>query len=998
LPRRRQPRTGEEPDNSVVDFRYDAKRKNNPEAGLAAQGRVRETPRVAYSYDPHLPPELRFDPTGESDRLPELLEESTRRALSPEEAGKLAAALRQREPWLEWSGKREKKGFVVDPVALHIHERISAQAIVKAARRDVPQRDLFGGAEQGYREAVQFYQHDVSWSNRLILGDSLQVMASLTKREDLAGKVQMIYLDPPYGIRFASNFQSEIGKRDVKDKDADLTREPETIKAYRDTWTLGVHSYLGYLRDRLTICRELLTDSGSIFVQISDENLHRVRAVLDEVFGAHNAVGIVAFRKTTGQSGDRLPSTKDYLLWYARNIPSLAFHPLYAPREGYQWVNYDFLMSANGATRKLESAEKDGLVQVSGAVYRRSPLTSTTQSAATARPFEYQGRIYSPGKRGWSTNETGLNRLAAADRLEAYGDTLSFRRFTSDFPFFPISDTWIDTASGGYGDAKIYAVQTNVKVIQRCILMTTVPGDLVLDPTCGSGTTAFVAEQWGRRWITIDSSRVALSIARQRLLTSRFDQFRTKEPRQEDGHRPGDPANGFIYKTVPHITLRSIAQNTALDGVIARHQPILDANLATLNKALGTISTDLRRRLRTKLSEKERRDGKRAITDADRRRWLLPESSWQAWEVPFDADDDWPASLRDALTAYRTAWRAKMDEVDAIIAANAELEELVDQPEIVPGVVRVSGPFTVEAVMPAEDSLDDSPIESPEDELEGFDAPSIGDDPANGEAYLDRMRRFLLADGVRFPDNKIAAISRLDALDDPYLHAEGEWNVGDDTRRVAASFGPQHGPVTAVQVESALHAASRRGFDDVVFAGFSFDGAAQAVIQDDPNPRVHSHLAHIRPDVQMTGLLKQTPNSHLFTVFGTPRTSLEALADGRFKVTMEGVDIYNPVDNTITPTRADKVAAWFLDADYDGRTFCITHAFFPDRSAWDKLARALKGQVDEELFASLSGTTSPPFEAGEHRRCAIKVIDPRGNEVLRVHRLEAPGKVRPLER
>jgi adenine-specific DNA-methyltransferase len=897
-------------------------------------------------------------------------------------------------------GQAEKKGFVVDPVALHIHERVSAQAIINVAKREAPQRELFGAAEQPYREAVQFYQHDVDWSNRLILGDSLQVMASLTKREDLSGKVQMIYLDPPYGIRFASNFQSEIGKRDVKDKEADLTREPETIKAYRDTWVLGVHSYLMYLRDRLALCRELLTDSGSLFVQISDENIHRVRALLDEVFGSANAGGIVSFRKTTGQSGDLLPETNDYLLWYARDITKIKFRPLFTAREGFEWVNYDYVGEPVGNFRRMTPAERNdpSTLARDTRIYRRSPLTSSSSSASTLVDVAFEGKVFRPGRGGWKTGIDGMRRLIGTERIEAYGTTLSYRRYANDFPFFPITNSWTDTASGGYDADKVYVVQTNTKVVQRCILSTTDPGDLVLDPTCGSGTTAYVAEQWGRRWITIESSRVALSIARQRLLTSRFDQFRTKEPVEGNGHRSGDPANGFIYKTVPHITLKSIAQNSALDGVIARHQPTLDANLATLNKALAKVSPDLKRRLKTKLAEKERREGKRAVTDADRRRWLLPESSWQEWEVPFDADEDWPPALRDALAAYRTAWRAKMDEVDATIGANAESEELVDQPEIVPGVVRVSGPFTVEAVMPAEESLDDSPIESPDDELEGFDMP-IEDDPANGEAYLDRMRRLLLADGVRFPNNKVATIARLDALDDPYLHAEGEWNAGNGhARRVAVSFGPQHGPVTAVQVESALHAASRRGFDDVVFAGFSFDGAAQAVIQDDPNPRVRSHLAHIRPDVQMTGLLKETPNSQLFTVFGTPRTSLERLADGRYTVTMEGVDIYNPVENTIVPTRADKVAAWFLDADYDGRTFCITHAFFPDKSAWDKLARALKGQIDEEFFASLSGTTSVPFKAGEHRRCAVKVIDPRGNEVMRVHRLDTPDNVRPLNR
>jgi len=1004
--RRRKSAGAETTVEPIADYRFGAPRKNNPSAGLAAQGRVRETPKVHYSYDPHLPPELRFDPTAAADHLPTLLDESTRRPLTPSEARIVSDALRQHQPWLEWTGKREAREFVVDPVAVHIHERVSAQAILKMAKREDVQRDLFADPVQPYREAVQFYQHDVDWANRLILGDSLQVMASLAKREDLAGKVQMIYLDPPYGIRFASNFQSEIGKRDVKDKESDLTREPEMIKAYRDTWTLGVHSYLGYLRDRLILCRELLTDTGSIFVQISDENLHRVRAVMDEVFGAQNYAGLIAFSATTGQTSERLAQITDYLVWYAKDLSSIRFNELYEirpaiddPEERYVCVE-----TRSGQIVDLTRAQKEGKSQIPpGRILKLADPTSQTGNEASRRVFSAFGTPFTPsGSRGWSTNwETGMPRVLAAGYFHRQGNSLWWKSYRDGGRLSRAASLWLDTRINAFGDSKRYVVQTPAATIQRCMLMTTDPGDLVLDPTCGSGTTAYVAEQWGRRWITIDSSRVALAIARQRLLTSKFEQYKTKPPKLENGRTPkeGDPANGFIYKSVPHITLKSIAQNTGLDPIFARHEPVLAAKLAKLNAALKKVSSDLRRRLATKLTEKERREGKRSVTDADRRRWLLPTSEWKEWEVPFDADDEWPNVLKSALLDYRTAWRAKMDEVDAAIAANAEPEELVDRPEVVSGVVRVSGPFTVEAVMPAEESLDDSPVESIDGDLETFGAASPAADALNGEAFVDRMLRLLLADGVRFPNNKVAKISRLDPLDDPYLQAEGDW-TGENgkKRRVAVSLGPQHGPVTAMQVEEALHAASRRGFDDVIFAGFNFDGAAQAVIQDDPNPRVRAHLAHIRPDVQMEGLLKTTPSSQLFTVFGTPRTKLEKHRDGTLTVTMEGVDIYNPVENTIVPTRAEKVAAWFLDTDYDGRTFCITQAFFPDKTAWEKLARALKGYLDEEKFAALSGTTSLPFEPGEHRRCAVKVIDPRGNEVMRVHRLDHPVKTRVTSR
>ena len=1014
MPRAKNPAADRGPTAApVADYRYPTKRLNVPPAGLAAQGQIADAPRIRYEYDPHRPPVLRFDRSGAADRLPELLATARQRALTEEEARQLADALRSHQPWLEWAGKREKRAFEVEPVALHIHERISAQAIVKVAARQDVQRDLFADPKLSYREAVQFYQHDMDWANRMILGDSLQVMASLARRENLAGRVQMIYIDPPYGIKFASNFQPEVGKRDVKDKESDLTREPEMVKAYRDTWTLGVHSYLAYLRDRLMVAKELLTDTGSIFVQISDENLHRVRALLEEVFGAENLCAVISFRKTTGQSGDLLSDTNDYLLWAAKNRENVKFRPIYLPREGFEWVNYDYLMDANGASRKLKEDEKSGEVSLAlgSKVYRRSPLTSASGSKTTQMPVGFAGREFIPGKGGWKTGAAGFSRLIGVDRIEFYGTTLSYKRYTDDFPYFPVSNAWTDTASGGYGADKIYVVQTNPKVIARCMLMTTDPGDLVLDPTCGSGTTAFVAEQWGRRWITMDTSRVALALARQRLMTAKFDYFELRPLNDDDRRRNptgtwlrnggGEPKT-LDCETVPHVTLKSIAQNTALDAIFARHQPVLDEKLKALNAAVAHVGRDTRQKLSSKLATKQKAEGKKAITEADRRRWLLPPSNrdpkvkltvdaafagWYEWEVPFDTDPDWPKDLQSALTDYRAAWRAKMDEVNAAIAANAENEELVDKPRVRKNVVRVSGPFTMEAVMPAELGLDeDSPIDGVSGDLDGFDA---ADAPQNAEAFLDKMIRLLAGDGVRFPNNKVAKFSRLSPIGEEFLHAEGEWGDGEgNNQTVAVSIGPEFGPVTAYQVENALTYAARRGFENLVFAGFSFDAAAQAIIQDDPNPRVRCHLAHIRPDVNMGSLLKDTPNAQLFTVFGSPRVSLGKAADGMFAVTLEGVDIYNPVENTIQATSVDKVAAWFVDSDYDGRTFCITQAFFPDKGAWEKLAKALKAVVDESAFEALSGTTSLPFAAGTHKRVAVKVIDPRGNEVMRVMRLD----------
>ena len=967
----------------VQDYRHDtATRKNNPPAGIAAQGKIKETPKQEYAYNPHLPPNLRFDPNGDADKLPELLQKAQRQALTAEEAKTIADALRHHGPWLEWAGKQETKSFTVDPVALHIHERVSAKAILKVAERQNVQRELFADPQQDYSKAVDFYQHDVDWANRLILGDSLTVMSSLAHREDLAGKVQMIYIDPPYGITYASNFQPTVFQRDVKDKEQDLTREREQIKAYRDTWTLGVHSYLAYLRDRLIVAKNLLTDNGSIFVQISDENVHRVRCVMDEVFGSENFHAMINFRSMSplGQKG--IARIYDYILWYAKDINQMKFRPMFFHRDILDESEFSFIDRGDGTYEKLQRSE----IQVLSSeelrqVFKRSVLTSSGYTPSCTYDFEYEGKTFSPlSRKSWRTTSEGTQRLSTAKRLLVLGKNLYFRQYHNDFPLIQMENSWTDTAAG-FSDSKRYVVETNPKIIQRCLLMTTDPGDLILDPTCGSGTSAYIAEQYGRRWITIDTSRVAVALARQRLLTASFEYYKLKSEQKSI-------SGGFLNKIVPHVMLKSIAQNTALDPIFATHEPVLKEKLDVLNHTLAEITPEIRSKLLAKLAEKERREGKRSITDADHRRWKLPNTVWQEWEVPFDTDPDWPETLQEALTDYRKAYRAKMDEVNDCIAKSSEGEELVDQPEVDRKRIRVSGPFTVEAVQPAEESLDvESPIGGEPDVSDTYDAETDGNNAVNAETYLEDMIRLLRNDGVRFPNNQTLQFATLDPLEGDLLHAEGSWEDGDTERRVAVVFGPQHGPVTAMQVEQCLRAAYRFGYDDLVFAGFSFDGAAQATIQDDLNPNVRIHIAHINPDVAMGDLLKETPSTQLFTVFGMPRTQLEEVANGEYIVKMEGVDIYNPVDNTVNSAGADKVAAWFVDADYDGRTFCITQAFFPDKSAWNKIARALKGVIDEDQFEKFSGTASFPFPVGEHACVAVKVIDPRGNEVMRVHTL-----------
>ena len=1027
----------------VTSIQYAAKRKNIPPAGLEAQGRVREVPKIRYEFNPHLPPVLRSSAeAADTDHLPALLSEARRRALSADEAEVLAEALRRHEPWLEWSGKRERPWFEVDPVALHMHERVSTQAILRVLARQDVQRDLFADPQLDYARAVQFYRHDVDWANRMILGDSLQVMASLARREDLAGKVQMIYVDPPYGIRFASNFQPQLGQRDVKDRRQDLTREPEMVKAYRDTWTLGVHSYLAYLRDRLAMARELLTDSGSIFVQISDENLHRVRCVMDEVFGSDQFRSIVAFRTTTGKASSGLDVTCDFLLWYSRS-DQCKIRPLFVQRSPEDDSNLRHVEWNNGLRSSLTSAEQIRDAENRGArVWRQNPITSQTPSASTVFHVDFENKHFIPGKGGWKTNQPGMNRLRSSDRLCASGDTLGYVRYLDDFAFKPINNVWDDTRQSGFGDKKVYVVQTTPTVIERCMLMTTDPGDLILDPTCGSGTTAYVAEQWGRRWITIDSSRVALTLAKHRLMTAKFDYYRLRQLNAEDVTRNPDGtwiegtdrdgrSNGkrltFDCRTVPHIKLRSIARNTSLDPIFARHEPILADALAGLNREVDKVSAELKRQLAEKLIAKHRQEGARAVTEADLRRWLLPDAhpawiramparrplkgvtvrqvekyrekipqeEWKEWEAPFDTDPDWPQPLSESLTAYRTAWRAKMDEVNACIAANAEVEELVDKPHIGKDRVRVAGPFTMEGVISVEEGPD-SPIGGAPEELDTFADEDAGDLAlANAEAHLDKMIRLLKASGVDFPGNKNLKFRRLDpATGVSLVHAEGEWLNGTDaTRNVAVSIGPEAGNVAAMQVEEVVRHANRAGYDDVVFAGFGFDAAAQDAIQNSAHPKLRLHMALINPDAAMGDLLKTQPGSQIFTVFSAPRVRGPIRSDDdEYVVEVEGMDVYDPVRNTIQPTDKQGIAAWFLDTDYDGRTFCICQAFFPDKNKWSKLARALggKGVVEERAFERLSGLTSLPFPRpsrlgkGETWRVAVKVIDPRGNEGLRV--------------
>jgi adenine-specific DNA-methyltransferase len=822
----------------VKDYRHEEKRPNNPPAGLATYDKTPPSRKV-YSYDPHL------------------------------------------DPQLVWAGKAEHLSFDVENVALHIHERISTAAVIRAVQREEPQRELFADPQLPLTQQIEFYQHEMNWANRLILGDSLLVMNSLLERELMAGKVQMIYVDPPYGVKFSSNFQPRINRRDVKDADEDLTREPEMIKAYRDTWTLDVHSYLSYLRDRLLLSRELVADSGSVFVQISDQNLHHVREVMDEVFEASNMVMVIPFRKKTMPLGAKtLEGMCDYLLWYARAKDSVKYRQLYRRLEVEGEFHWAWCELPDRTRRKMTAEElaNHALIPSGARVFRLVSMWPPTFSANSVFPLRFRGQTFDPPPaQCWPTSAEGMRRLADANRLEPEGKNLRYVLYLDDYPLSKLTNFWVDTI--GARDQR-YVVETSPEVVQRCVLMTTDPGDLVLDPTCGSGTTAYVAEHWGRRWITCDASRVALALARQRLLTATFPYYKLAHP--EKG-----VAGGFICKAVPHITLSSIAKG----------------------------------------------------------------------EPP-------------------------------------EQETLCDDPEIDRSKVRVSGPFTVEAIpVPAMTSPDESPIPQLEGDAREDDLARRGRGEgriANPAAdHISTMIELLRKAGVNFPGGKKLILENLRPLELGWLHAEAEAKQNGKALRVAVSFGPRHGPISAVQTEEATRTANANAYDVIVLAGFAVDPEAQAFIQKNPVRNLTIHFANVNPDVLVGDLLKTSRASQLFTVFGSPDVKLEKRKDGSHIVRLLGVDIYDPNTGELRQSRGEDVAAWFLDQDYDGYTFCISQAFFPsDSGAWEKLERALKGSLDPEKFEALRGAVSLPFKTGKHSRLAVKVIDMRGNEVIRIALLE----------
>lgn len=817
----------------------DKKRTNNPPVGMAQHDKAEERVKT-YQFDPHL------------------------------------------DPTLQWAGKAEGMSFDVPTSSIHIHESIKPHSIIARVMKEYSntlegqlegQQSMFEAETPAERmrrrrESIEFYQHGVNWTNRMIAGDSLIIMNSLLEKEGMAGQVQMVYIDPPYGITYGSNFQPFVGKKDVKDrKDDDLNQEPEMIKAFRDTWELGVHSYLSYLRNRLLLARDLLSESGSIFIQISDENLHYIRNMCDEIFGRTNFVEMIAFRKknmTLG--GTLLEGVCDYIIWYAKDVEKVKFHKLFLPTQAEGDSHWNMYEAPDGTSHKMtaEQIENHSFLPSGAEVFQLASLYPAGSFDTGIFPFEYNGKIYNPpAGRSWKTHFDGMCRLAASNRLFPYetGDTLRYKMKLSDYPVSPLHNVWSDTAPAAN---KIYVVQTGEKVIQRCMLMTTDPGDLVLDITCGSGTTAVVAEQWGRRWITCDTSRVAITLAKQRLMTATFDYYKLAHEEQGVG-------SGFVYKTVPHITLKSIANN----------------------------------------------------------------------EIP-------------------------------------ATETLYDQPEIDKTKVRITGPFTVEA-LPA-------PVVKPLDD--------IGDTEEDFSAKQTDWRDQLLATGIMGRGGNRLEFSRVEPLSGTkFLQAEAETKE-ETPRRAVICFAGETKPLDSRMVAMALDEAEtlRPAPKLIIFAAFQFDPEAAKDIDEMNWPGVTILKAQMNTDLMTEDLKKKRSSDQSFWLVGQP--DVELIRDGRstrkFKVKVNGFDYYDVKKGTVESGSTSRIAMWMLDTDYDGMCIEPKQVFFPmggKKDGWNKLAKTLRAEIDPDLIEKYAGNESLWFVAEPNTRIAVKIIDDRGIESLKVIRI-----------
>jgi adenine-specific DNA-methyltransferase len=879
---------------------------------------------------------------------------------------------RDLDPQLVWRGKDEQdwSDLVTHAPPIYIQEKVHPKVLIddlmrrsaadrKAAEDQIDLFADFNGVPEGNAK-TEFYQHDANWSNRMILGDSLQVMASLAEREGLRGQVQCIYIDPPYGIKFNSNFQWSTTTRVVKDGAVDhITREPEQVKAFRDTWRDGIHSYLTYLRDRLTVARDLLTASGSIFVQIGDGNLHLVRAVLDELFGIDNFCMQIVFAKASAQSSDLLPGVNDYLLRYAKDKAAVKYRPAFAARAAFEnpTERYICVETSAGEVIDLTVAQKTGKEAMpQGRICRLWPTFSQTGGKSSTFTFSYQDQPFkAPPQYGWQTTEAGLVRLNHAARLHAIGKSLRWKVYHDQFPYKALNNVWLDLRPGGFGEERTYVVQTDTRVLQRILLLTTDPGDLVLDPTCGSGTTAYVAEQWGRRWMTIDTSRVALALARARVMGARYPYYLLADSRDgqikkaevsrtppSDAPTHGNIRQGFVYEGLPRIALKSIANNAEVDVIWEKYQATLEPLRERLNSAVNL--------------------------------------KWQEWEIPRDADARWPEKAKKLHADWWQQRIARQEEIDASVAAQADFEYLYDKPYDDKRKVRVAGPFTVESLSPHRVLAVDE-----NDELIDGDAKSKNGDQQD---FVRMILENLKTAGVQqaHKDDKIA-FSSVSPWPGRMICAEGRYVEGASNveKRAGIFVGPEFGTVSRPDLVEAAREAGDAGFDVLIACAFNYDARSA---EFDKLGRIPVLKARMNADLHMADDLKNTGKGNLFVIFGEPDIDILPAQHGQIQVKVNGVDVFHPNTGEVRSDGADGIACWFIDTDYNEESFFVRHAYFLGANEpYKALKTTLKAEINEEAWATLHSDTSRPFDKPASGRIAVKVINHLGDEVMKVFRV-----------
>ena len=881
---------------------------------------------------------------------------------------------RDLDPQLVWRGKEERdwSDLVVQAPPLFIQEKVHPKVLIddlmrrskkteaeKGAGKSESQADLFADFNGLISEEAktEFYQHDANWSNRMILGDSLQVMASLAEREGLRGKVQYIYIDPPYGIKFNSNFQWSTTSRDVKDGNADhITREPEQVKAFRDTWRYGIHSYLTYLRDRLTVARDLLTESGSVFVQIGDENVHRVRAVMEEIFGQDNHIADIVVLKTSSQTSQYLAGIADYVVWYAIDKERLKYRQLNKIKELGKTGTTQYVWELSS---DLQESRISKGYSPQGHVFAADNLSSQSGGETTRFEFTVSGRAFQVTRGGWKTNLQGMRRLEKAHRLKPIGNSLMYRRYLNDFSVYPIANVWDDVLATGFSEQKVYVVQSSQKLVERCILMTTDPGDLVLDPTCGSGTTAYVAEQWGRRWITIDTSRVALALARARIMGARYPYYLLADSRDgqlkeaeinnkspSEAPTYNDIRQGFVYERVPHVTLKSIANNAEIDVIWEKFQEKLEPLRKQLNRALG--------------------------------------KSYEEWEIPRDAGDTWPDKVRKIHADWWEQRIARQKGIDASIADKADYEYLYDKPYEDNKKVRVAGPFTVESLSPhrllgvdENDELIDNVAES---------KLGYGEKQDFAEMILDNLK----TSGVQqaHKDDRIT-FSAIKPWPGDLVCAEGIYVEGDADsgveKRAGILIGPEFGTVSRPDLVKAAREAADADFDVLVACAFNYEAHAS---EFNKLGRIPVLKARMNADLHMADDLKNTGKGNLFVIFGEPDIDVLDAEESQIQVKVNGVDVFHPNTGEIRSDNADGIACWFIDTDYNEESFFVRHAYFLGANdPYQALKTTLKAEINQEAWETLHSDTSRPFAKPTSGRIAVKVINHLGDEVMKVFRV-----------